>query len=114
MNEEARKQALVESLRGSLRRLASPATEQRRYLEELGVSPDVDELALEFDDLWPSVRPFSSEALRCCCDELDRYFGTFSGKTFEALWHVDALSRSEWEGVRELAGRALAALPARP
>lgn len=114
MDEKDRRLTLVDSLRSSLRRLASPPAEQRQYLEELGVSPDTDELALEFDDLWPSVRPFATGALRSSCDELDQWFSGFSGAAFGALWHVDALAGSEWERVRELAARALAALPAEP
>ena len=47
--------ASKESLLHILRVLSTEPREQVLYLERLGVAPSADELALEFDDLFPAV-----------------------------------------------------------
>lgn len=95
-------------LTGALQRLAAPAHEQRRWLEEIGTAPLLDELALEFDDALKSpegeaVASRVPEKIRC----LDEHLLSFSGPSYERLWKVDALTAPEWEEVRRLARNAL-------
>lgn len=71
----------------------------------------VDELALQFDDLWLEGKIIHAEGisieLRDSLEALDQALDEMSGSEITALWTEDALaSRPEWANVRTLAGRA--------
>lgn len=97
----------------SIKRLAAPADEQIAYLRRLGSFPSLDELALEFDDMFgpagtlPEGSPEWVEALR----KLDQRLDEISGHENEHLWLAQALEGTEWTEVRDLARNALAVRP---
>lgn len=97
--------ASLTSLAAVLGRLASPADVQAAYLARLGVAGSIDELALEFDDLFKPLEPRLDgrpgwEAALASLRELD------SSLSSEQLsWSYEALRHSPgWEEVRRLAG----------
>jgi hypothetical protein len=107
---------LSAKLKGAVSRLAAPATDQVRYLREIGTFPSADELALEFDDLI-----FSRWRLRTECmisDEaaslveiLNTKLDSFSGKAHEEEWDASALESSRnWAEVRQIAKQLLVVL----
>jgi hypothetical protein len=75
---------------------------------ELGVADSLDELALEFDDLYRPIRGVleslpNGAAISEACEAVD------AALTSEALgWTFDDLNSPDWDGVRQLASRALA------
>jgi hypothetical protein len=88
-------------------RLAASASEQVRYLAELGVLPSVDELALEFEDvvvLLPRLLEdgnLNREQYQSI-DALRRKLSGMSNK--QDLWTEASLrSHSCWKEVRRLA-----------
>ena len=97
--------------------LARPAERQLDYLRSLfkGIPnfegiPNIDELALEFDDCYQSTLEFRqvNPELFKVLDQLDAHFSSFSGRKYESLWTADALmSAPEWTRVRVLAKRCL-------
>jgi hypothetical protein len=99
------------SLAEVVSRLADSSSKQEAYLERLGVG--VDELALEFDDLFRlaggklqagELAAHEYDALSA----LDKALQDMSGPARAELWTVDALrNRSEWAEVRILAGKAV-------
>jgi hypothetical protein len=71
----------------------------------------VDELALQFDDLWLEGKIIHAEGisieLRESLEALDQALEDMSGSESADLWTEDALaSRPEWANVRSLAGHA--------
>lgn len=100
--------AALGALNSAVERLAESAAWQRRRLAGLGVGPQVDELALEFDDrhrpLGPALGAASPEAA-AACGFLSRALSD------HALgWTVDDLESAAWMEVRRLAASAAAAL----
>jgi hypothetical protein len=98
----------------SVKRLAAPPDEQVAYLRRLGSFPSLDELALEFNDMFVPARatpssphPEWAEALR----RLDERLEEMSGQANAELWLAHALNGTEWTQVRELARDALAVRP---
>jgi hypothetical protein len=96
--------ASLASMAAVLGRLASPADVQAAYLADLGVSGSIDELALEFDDLFKPLEPRLDglrgwEAALASLRELD------SSLSSEQLsWSYEALQSSQgWEEIRRLA-----------
>ncbi len=93
-----------------LARLAAPATEQRSYLEKLGVSPSLDELALEFDDVMALVPQLLKEghltdAQVETMHAVDRKLSEMSNHPL--LWEVKALAKHpDWEEIRNIAAAA--------
>lgn len=103
----AQSEKVLASLQDVLARLAAPASAQIAYLQDLGVTPSIDELALEFDDIAVLV-PELVENGRLTREQvetvmaLDRTLQAMSG--IDDLWN-DAALRSDprWAEVRELA-----------
>lgn len=103
---------ILDQLRESLRRLASPPTEQ---LQALGSDEGpVDEIALEFDDVAQAVAlsgwlsPEGAAAVR----QLGERLSKMSGRANAHLWTRSALSQAaEWQEIRRLAQIALGLLP---
>jgi hypothetical protein len=103
---------LKTEMRRTLENLAADATEQRRYLKGLGVSPLADELALEFDDIASRldlaiqehlVSPETASAVH----SLNRTLRAMSGDANARLWSIDGLQSAEWDIVRRQARAAL-------
>jgi predicted Mrr-cat superfamily restriction endonuclease len=89
----------------ALRNLAASAEKQAAYLDELGVAPSCDELALDLEDALGKGLPPEVEA---AVNQVNAQLDEMSGEENAALWHVDALkSAEEWEIVRRLAAEAL-------
>jgi len=98
--------------------LGSGAAAQRQWLHEVFAGQpgvDVDELAIQLEDLWMDGDIVHAEGLgddlSRALDSLDRALGEMSGAEHAELWTEDALdSRPEWERIRRLATRAAEAL----
>lgn len=93
----------------ALQRLAMPAREQVRYLNEIGANGSADELGLEFDEAatGASLSPDAKHRVSV----LDAYLTRISGPTNAQVWTFEALRTSaEWKKVRRLAREALAAV----
>jgi hypothetical protein len=105
-----------EQLLAALTRLALPASEQVRYLEEIGTAPNADELALELDDFIPmlptAVRDGAlSQGQALAIQNVSDYVDSFSGPENAACWETSELYRAPpWEDLRRLAAAALALL----
>jgi hypothetical protein len=106
----------INQLKEVLHLLAAEGQEQLRYLDEIGVEGNVDELALEFDDI---VRLAKSrfEIGEITAQQLDRIneinsmLDSMSGQENAALWTPEALLRSpQWESVRNRARLCLECL----
>lgn len=114
MNDEDA-QALLGQLRAAVARLAEPAADQIEYLDELGVSPLADELALEVDDVVGAVlgdRHLLSADQRYAVIGFDRRLDDMSGAHNAHLWTVDALTAAaEWSALRGAAQEVLAHFP---
>jgi hypothetical protein len=96
----------LEGLRSALTRLAARPDKQKRYLTTLGVADMLDELALEFDDMYRVVAPtlaaeFGEEAAEKC-EALDA-----SLRSGSLGWRFADLTSPEWENIRSLAMSAL-------
>jgi hypothetical protein len=107
---EGREKELVQSIK----RLAAPADEQVAYLQRLGSFPSLDELALEFADMFGPAGTLSFngppgwvETLQ----KLDQRLDAMSGQDNAHLWIAQALDGTEWAQVRQLARKALAVRP---
>jgi hypothetical protein len=108
-----------DQLIAALTRLALPASEQARYLEEIGTAPSADELALELDDFIPmlaaAVRDGAlSETQATAIKNVSDYAGSFGGPQNAQLWKTSQLhSAPQWEELRQLAATALGLLELR-
>jgi hypothetical protein len=96
----------------AVRRLAASPDEQVAHVRRLGSYPSLDELALEFDDVFgpPGTTPPAGgwgDALR----RLDATLSAMSGPENAHLWEPDALHGPEWAKVRARAREALARRP---
>lgn len=96
-----------------LERLAAPAEDQLAYLTSLGVTPSVDELALELSDLViPTACPaeLTEEQFRAVI-RVSTTIEKMSGAANKHLWDIGSLGKaSEWADIRILAKEALASL----
>lgn len=107
----------MEQYRNEARRclswLAATAEEQIGHLQNLGVSPYADELALEFHEVAIQAETrFQegqiSEAEKNELQRLDSMLDAFSGPEHTGLWTAQALSSSgKWREVRTVAGECL-------
>jgi hypothetical protein len=96
----------------ALKRLAAPAEEQVAYLRGLGSFPSLDELALEFDDVFgPPGTPPPDGAWEDALRSLDAVLNAMSGRENSHLWIADALDGPEWAAVRALARDAVVRRP---
>lgn len=91
-------------------RLAEDSDAQRRYLAQLGVKGQADELALEFDDAYRPARPRLAEQAdgpetMSACDELDSALDDDS-----LSWDPADLDDQRWRAIRALAARVLNSL----
>src|SRR5574341_1587583 len=92
--------------------LAASADEQIEYLKGYRVLPGIDELALEFDDVYVMVPQLVEQGLitteQCeAVDSLSDKLKVMSGMQNAHLWTPDALiSSPEWADIRRLASTA--------
>ncbi len=95
----------LQGLRAATERLSAPADAQITYLDDGPRS--VDELALEFDDFYPSVRYWIvDDRLARALAALDEALESMSDDA--ALWSPRALAEAiEWVTIRSLAQVAL-------
>lgn len=109
---------LIRLLQDALGRLAADAPTQLAYLAELfhpeRVS-EVDELALELDDVWPAAGATPKGSLHAetvaRIAAVDQKLRSMSGSANARLWTREALATSpDWTTVRGFAREALAAL----
>ncbi len=83
-------------------RLGWSAPEQLAYLKALGVAGSVDELGLEFDDIWPAVKTRLSTVNEELFRHLEAVHTALDRDTLR--WDVESLAHSqEWQEIRELA-----------
>jgi hypothetical protein len=101
---------LLSQLRETVERLAMPADEQVRWLNENHYPPD--ELALELDDEVPGWFPrlethgLLSDAAKSSLVALNVRLGEIDADSY--AWHPEGMAGSpEWAGVRVLAAAAL-------
>lgn len=104
---------LLRRLREVVGRLAASADSQIPYLVRLGTAPSADELALEFDDVYPAVAarvaelPISHDAVEALV-KLNDTLLSMSDPGRAELWTTDALLESQWwSAVRKQAGETL-------
>lgn len=90
--------------------LASDAAVQMAHLDRLGVSPEVDELALEFDDI-AAARDDMLEKGELSADEhrlvamVDMTLVDMTAAADDALWTRDAVEQGgRWAELRRQAG----------
>ena len=101
-----------EQLLDAVKRLAAPPDEQVAHVHALGAFPSLDELALEFDDVFGPTG--SSPPAGEWADALKRVAATLSamsGPENADLWTPEALHGPEWAEVREVAREAIARRP---
>lgn len=99
----------LEAAQGVLRRLSSPADDQLQYLRNLGIEGSIDELGLEFDDVWRVLSPLLEISDRELQDRLSDIARALSSDNVP--WDAGALRHSlEWHRIRELARLALEAM----
>jgi hypothetical protein len=103
--------ALVAQLTEAVERLAASAEVQVRYLDERGMAPSADELALELDDVWRAAAAKLTDPQRIAVERLDAALRELGGRDNETFWRVAALeSDPRWDAVRNLAQEALTML----
>jgi hypothetical protein len=106
---------IMRTLLSSVEVLAAPAARQIGHLAPLRLGTMVDELALEFDDIYVVAAPIMDElgwsgAVESALALLDAQLRSMSGQAHASLWTTDALVFApEWSKVRELAAIALEA-----
>jgi hypothetical protein len=99
-------------MRRTLENLVADAAAQRRYVESQKLSPSIDELALEFDDICSRLSIVLEEGTVdaetvAALERVRAQLKAMSGEKNAELWHVDGLARPEWAAVRALARTAL-------
>lgn len=94
-----------------LNRLALPASEQVKYLTQLGVADSVDELALEFDDIYRPLEhmldSLGNGAVAALCRQVDTAL-----QSDNLEWGFDGLYSADWDKIRRLASRAIRSIGA--
>lgn len=95
----------------AVERLAAAPDSQEAYLRQLGSYPSLDELALEFDDAFVPVRSMLDDSTSWAVElrRLDAKLTSISGQHHAGLWFASALTGEEWNEVRALARKAIAA-----
>lgn len=106
----------IRLLRDSLTVLAGNADEQLRHLERIGVPENIDELALEFDDIGAACESMFhvgelDKKQRDCIEKLNHLLKRMGGEANSYLWTPDALrSAPEWKEIRTTANKCLTLL----
>ena len=95
--------------------LGASADAQREHLQALGTWPSLDELGLEFDDIYPCLPALRStqvvsDQAAAAVDRVFRLLRVSRGANVQ-FWDAASLPGSQWEAVREAAQAALRLLP---
>ncbi|MGA5540628.1 hypothetical protein ACPCIR_02135 [Mycobacterium sp. NPDC051198] len=94
-------------------RLASSPQEQANYLRALGVG--VDELALEFDDLYVHERLALTDQQAAYASDIDRRLNAMSHAADGVPWSFSDLEFDKrWADLREIATSLLSSLTGKP
>jgi hypothetical protein len=101
----------TQRLTTAVKNLSLSKNEQEEYLRRLGTYPSLDELALEFDDVYQlyidgDVRQ-ENPVLMWSLKELNDKLDSMSKTTNLTIWHADALDNSDWSSIRSLSQHAL-------
>ncbi|MFD1832086.1 hypothetical protein ACFSJS_20895 [Streptomyces desertarenae] len=106
MSRQVKRDILLRDLRRSLEQLSWNAERQFAYVDDLGV--DVDEIALEFDDLFRIAESMATQGLISDnffthLKSVDSQLSTMTSKGTE-VWRREKVKDSEeWETLRKLA-----------
>ncbi len=112
LNEESAAR-VFSNLREEVGHLAGYPADQKTYLQKIGTWDSLDELALEFDHSYRTLKSEGhlSEAQALAFGLLSAELGRISGRENAELWHGDqGLQRPEWSEIRRLAREALRCL----
>ena len=108
MSVEGLRERWLATARVVVDRLSLSAEQQLEHLGLMGVEGSIDELGLEFDDVWAPLGPLldhGDAAIRSSLEALDRALENPS-----LQWDERALRESvEWARIREMAREALVA-----
>lgn len=105
MNAEVQRTRWMNATRDVVHRLSMLAVDQVEYPKALGVEGSIDELGLEYDDVWPPLRKLltpADEELRLAMEALDLALSSAS-----ISWAAEDLETSDWRRIRELAQNVL-------
>lgn len=109
-------ESFISALMQILKVLSAPAEDQVKYLQLIG-GASVDELALEFEEVWllassalesNEIREYQYDALKNLNEKLDQ----LSEVGNDEIWTESALFKNEeWEEVRSLAKECIESFP---
>lgn len=110
MIEESESFAMgIKLMKEALETLALPPNEQASYLVKGGYGDCTDELALEFDDAYQTIKGYfgkkrlPSEAERLL-ESIHVQLKSISGPQHSEFWTASALKeKGEWKSIRDLA-----------
>ncbi|PKA16513.1 hypothetical protein [Leptospira haakeii] len=106
------KNALLVELNRTLANLSSDLKTQEEYLKSIGTFPLLDELALEYEDIYYKVvnGEFSfylTENELKILEEIDAELNLISNKDYEICENLSSEYYNHWDKVRSLAMAAL-------
>jgi hypothetical protein len=112
MTVDAVRVAQLRNLRHVVERLGQPADRQLLYLRQLGLPDGIDELALEFDDVyrplrWRLVASISPDDLLASLDAIGILLTQLSTGPPDNWTATELATSPTWEEVRKAALRAL-------
>lgn len=118
VDSASERNVLLRRLADALEHLSWPAERQRSYLQELGTSPSLDELALEFDDALRTVAgvftdPSIDAETQRMLSSIDVSLTVMSNRSDEPdRWDVRSLDENpRWVEIRKLAASVCRRLP---
>lgn len=89
-----------------LKNLAAPKQQQIAYLQQLGTFPLFDELALEFEDIFFTIKSRKYSFLLKVMKLLENLSKSFENMN-EKEWLADTMTEKCWDRVRDVAREAL-------
>jgi hypothetical protein len=93
----------------SVEMLAATSDYQREYLKKLGSFPSLNELALEFDDVYPAFKAQTQsdapipESILVKFDSIDSALNLLSDSDYQNVWDEKALDTQPWVEIRNIA-----------
>jgi hypothetical protein len=104
---------LISTLLSSIEWLAANPENQREYLKNLGSFPSLDELALEFDDVYPAFKAQTAsqaimpESILVKIENLDYALNLLSDSADKSVWDESSLDTENWVNIRNIASSVL-------
>ena len=86
----------------TIENLSLSSEAQIKYLKNLGTYPSVDELAIEFDDAFVTLKGRINEKLEEI-ESLNSLLDELNNKGDTDIWNVKSLDTPPWEEIRKLA-----------